>query len=169
MTREKMIEELTEYCHSRPVDKCSICPIRRRLAQGFGCIRIKDRTDDQLAADMEKLPKPEPAQPKSIVMPNLEPPRIKYMVTVDRDVLRLIRGKLIMLSRCVGATINEAIGEELGEMAEVIYNEIDACDREAIMAEKAMIDALQRERENLIRAYDDMVQQNDGEPLMQEE
>lgn len=174
MTREKMIEELTEYCQSRPVDKCSTCPIRRRLAQGFGCIRIKDRTDDQLAADMLLLPVPEP-----VVEPDVEKeleettepeqPSIKYMVTVNRDLLMTIKGKIQMLSRCSGVTITDEMSTELCAMFEDLQYMLNCADEEAIIEASEMIAMRNAQMEALLRTYDDMVQQNDGEPMMQEE
>lgn len=161
MTREEMIKELTDFCHKKPID-CRGCSIKRPLAAGYGCIKIKDRTDDQLAADMLLLPNKEPVVEKQIeVIQEPEKPRIKYMVTVDRDLLRLIRGELLMLSRCVGATITEAIGHELDEMAEAIRCEIEACDRDALAAEQAMHEALRREIEAM--SFEK------GETLMDEE
>lgn len=149
MTREKMIDTLTAYCKDRPVlSGCSSCKIKRPLSQGFGCVKIQDRSDEMLAVDIEKIepPKEQLANSLANLFSQPEPkPSVKYLVTVDRDMLRRIRGELLMLSRCVGATITEAIGEELGEMAEAIYEEIEACDREALEAEKAMHVALQRE------------------------
>lgn len=151
INREKMIEKLTAFCHARPIDGCSTCPIRRKLAQGFGCVKIKDRTDEQLAADLMLLPQEKPVETKIEVIPSPYQPSIKYMVTVDRDMLRLIRGELLMLSRCVGATITKAISDELAEIAEAIRCEIEACDQEAAEAERAMHEALQREREALMK------------------
>ena len=145
MTREEMLAELTTFCQLRPLDGCSTCPIRRRLAQGFGCIKIKDRTDEMLAADIEKIAPKEPPVEKSIVMPAPEQPSIRYMVTVDRDLLQTITGKLVMLSCCAGATINTEMSNELLAMADQIQAEIDACDHDALEAEKAMHEALRRE------------------------
>lgn len=150
MNREQMLEKLTAYCHARPIDGCGTCKIKRPLAAGYGCIKVKDRTDEQLAADIEKIkPQEQPAETKSIVTQEPEQPSIRYMVTVDRDMLQSITGKLVMLSCCAGATINTEMSNELLAMADQIQAEIDACDRDALEAEQAMHEALRREREAL--------------------
>lgn len=156
MNREQMLKELTEFCQARPIDACSTCPIKRRLAHGYGCIKIADRTDEQLAFDMKRLPVEEPVEEPIEVIEEPEQKAIQYMVTVDRDALRFIRGELVMLSRCVGATITEAIAEELREMAEAIYEEIEAADRERIEADKAM-------REAMTRAFKELEQKEEEE------
>lgn len=150
MNREQMIEKLTAYCQARPITSCNTCAIRRVNPGGIGCIKIKNRTDTMLAADVLLLPQEQPAEAKSIVMRAPEQPSIRYMVTVDRDMLQSITGKLVMLSCCAGATINTEMSNELLAMADQIQAEIDACDQEAILADMAMQDALQREREELM-------------------
>lgn len=119
MIREKMVKELTDFCQSKPIDGCKSCEIRRILPAGYGCIKVKDRTDEQLAADVERLPKKE--QP---IVKEQKPERlhIKYMVAVERDVITRIQGGLVMLAASVD---DQRIVDQLMQMNAAIQYELD--------------------------------------------
>lgn len=144
MTREQMIEQLEAYCHEQPpLSACTGCKIRRRLAQGYGCIKIRERSDAQLAADIEKI---QPAQmpiETQVEEPHLEPVPVYScpMVTVNRDMLTRMQGAMLMLAATVES---EPVVNELMKMHEAVQMDLDAYDRETAEANAAMLDALKR-------------------------
>lgn len=144
MTREQMIEQLEAYCHEQPpLSACTGCKIRRRLAQGYGCIKIRERSDAQLAADIEKIrPEQMPIEPQ-VEEHHLEPVPVYStpMVTVQRDMLNRMKGAMLMLAAIVES---EPVVNELMKMCEAVQMELDAFDRETTEANAAMLDALDR-------------------------
>lgn len=123
MIREEMIDVLYDYCNHRPhtIENCISCPIRRPMSNGCICQNIHSRSDEELAVDFAKI----------ATMPEKEEIRpYDKMVKINRDELRVIEGKLTMLSTCKGSTITEKMADELLFIAERICMSISNHDGE---------------------------------------
>lgn len=55
MTREEMIKVLNDYCNDKPKAYCSSCPIMKELEDDIGCQDFECRTDEELAACIDKI------------------------------------------------------------------------------------------------------------------
>lgn len=124
MTREEMIAMLREYCVCVSPKDCPSCPIRKVPERGVGCEDLADRTDDELAACIEKItPVPVDAETTAQDCGKITEYKVlpvKHMVEISRDDLCAMRGRLLMLSCCSGVTITNAMADEILFMVETI-------------------------------------------------
>lgn len=128
MTREKMIETCRAYCKDRPVlSGCTTCKIKQLPPRGFGCVPIEERTDDQLAADIEKIMPKAPVEEELVEQSEPEPvrPAPAVTVTVDRDMLVRVQGGLVMLSAVLNAGGRTQIYDQITGMTEAIQRALD--------------------------------------------
>lgn len=129
MTREEMIKIIGDECNRRR--RCSVCP----LCDVDNCF-ADTMTDEELARAVEIITKAECSE--KAVKPDHTPaqvdeevPQVKRMTAVDRDEMCAMKGKLLMLSCCVGVTITSAMADELLFIAETIDNALSKSGEDA--------------------------------------
>lgn len=130
MTREEMINVLYDYCKHRPhtVGCCLSCPIRKPFSNGNICQAFSSRSEEELVEAVEIITMAEGNKEtaysdkdcQSVANDVTQPDR--QMVEISRDEMRMFEGRLLMLASCTGATITNAMANELLFMVETIEN-----------------------------------------------
>lgn len=117
MTRKEMVEFFYENCNSR---SCNDCPMVSENCD------VGSMNDKELIKAVEILTNGESNEKEKTVelgcdsAPCEKERKPIHMVTISRDEMRMMEGRLLMLASCTGATISNAMADEILFMVDAI-------------------------------------------------